>query len=263
MKALLLAAGEGTRLRPLTLDRPKPMVPVGGRPLLEHLVALLRRHGVADIAINLHYKPEAIVDYFGTGEAFGVSITYSREERLLGSAGAVKQLGSFFAGDEPFLVLYGDVLTDLDLTELVARHRSSGAAATLALYRVKDPSRCGIVELDANNRVTRFVEKPAPGTVFSDLANSGIYVVEPAVIDRIPAERPFDFGHDLFPALLADGVPLAGQPLPGYILDIGSPERYAQAEADLRAGRCRSPLALAPVAAGHPLAGGAGGARRS
>ena len=159
MRALILAAGEGTRLRPLTLTCPKPMLPVGGRPVLEHLVRLLRRHGVTEIAINLHYRPEVIVRHFGDGARFGVSITYSPEERLLGSAGAAKRLEWFFG--ETFFVLYGDVLTDLDLGSLVDRHRARRAAATLALYEVEDPTRCGIVEVAADGRIVRFAEKPA------------------------------------------------------------------------------------------------------
>ena len=239
MKALILAAGEGTRLRPLTLDRPKPMLSVGGQPILEHLVTLLRVHGVTEIAINLHYKPDVIVSHFGDGGRFGVSITYSPEERLLGSAGAAKQLAWFL--DEPFIVLYGDVLTDLDLTSLAARHRAGGAMTTLALYEVDDPSRVGIVSLDDAGRVTRFVEKPPPGLDVGRLANAGIYVVEPDVLTLIPVGQPFDFGHDLFPLMLERGLPLLGCQADGYVLDIGSPARYAQAEADYQAGRFRSP----------------------
>lgn len=235
MKALLLAAGEGTRLRPLTLDRPKPMVPVGGRPVLEHLVALARVHGVSEIAINLHYKPAPLVAHFGDGARFGVSISYSHEDELLGSAGAAKQLEAFL--DETFFVIYGDVLTDLDLTVLAAHHRSSGALVTVALYEVEDPTRAGIVDLTPDGRIRRFVEKPAPDQVFGDLANAGVYVVEPAVLGYIPAGCRFDFGSDLFPLLLDRGLPLAGLRAPGHVLDIGSPERYQQAEADWQAGR--------------------------
>ena len=211
------------------------MLPVGGRPILEHLIDLLRSHGVTEIAINLHYKPDAIVEYFGDGTRCGVSITYSLERELLGSAGAVKQLEAFFT--DTFLVLYGDVLTNLDLTGLVGQHQSTGAQVTVALYEAEDPTRCGIVELTAEGRIVRFVEKPAPGAVFSNLANAGIYVVEPEVIGQIPAGQPFDFGRDLFPVLIEQGLALQGHCAPGYILDVGSPERYRQAEADWQAGR--------------------------
>jgi NDP-sugar pyrophosphorylase family protein len=240
MRALVLAAGEGQRLRPLTLCMPKPMVPVGGRPILEHLIALLRLHGIDDVAINLHYRPEAIVNYFGDGRKFGVSITYSHEAYLLGSAGAARALDTFFT--ETFLVVYGDVLTNADLSALVARHQKTGAAGTIGLYEVPDPGRCGIVELDGSGRMTRFVEKPAPGTVLGNLANSGILVLEASVLREVPPDEPYDFGLHLFPKLLGRGVPLFGERLDGYILDIGSPDRLEQAEADYRAGRFRSPL---------------------
>jgi NDP-sugar pyrophosphorylase family protein len=247
MKALLLAAGEGTRLRPLTLDRPKPMLPVGGRPILEHLIAHLRQHGVTDIAINLHYKPQVIVDHFGDGRDFGVNITYSPEEHLLGSAGAAKALG-WFLNDDPFLVFYGDVLTDVDLTGLMALHRSTGAAATLTLHRVDDPWRCGIVQLDARNWITQFVEKPPAGMDYGNLANSGVYLVEPTVLSWVPRGCAYDFGRELFPALIRIGAPLRGHAPDSYVLDIGSPERYRQAEVDFQTGRFRS--ALQPVLVG-------------
>jgi NDP-sugar pyrophosphorylase family protein len=236
MRALVLAAGEGTRLRPFTLERPKPMVPIGGTPLLEHLVRLLRRHGVAQIAINVHYKPEVIVDHFGDGSRFGVSIVYSWEPRLRGSAGAARQLDWFLT--EPFIVLYGDVLTNIDLGELVALHHGRAACATLALYEPDDPSRCGIVELGPEGRVVRFAEKPVTDCVGGAmLANAGIYVLEPEVLHLVPPEGSFDFGNDLFPRLLREKQAVYAYRVPGYILDVGSPERYARAEADLRAGK--------------------------
>lgn len=239
MKALILCAGEGTRLRPLTLICPKPMLPLAGRPLLEHLVAYLRHHGLCDIAINLHYLPQVITAHFGDGARFGVRITYSYEERLLGSAGAAKRLEAYF-GHQPFVVLYGDVLTDTLLEPLVAHHAATRAALTMALYRVPDPWRAGIVELDSSGRVVRFAEKPAPDQVFSDLAHAGICVVSPEVLSLVPPGEPYDFGHDLIPRLLAAGSPVYGLVASGYVLDIGDPQRYAQAEQDLRAGRCRS-----------------------
>jgi NDP-sugar pyrophosphorylase family protein len=240
MKALLLAAGEGTRLRPFTLQRPKPMLPLGGKPILEHLVAQLRDSGVTEIAVNLHYQPQAVVDYFGDGRQFGVTITYSHEEHLLGSAGAVKALDWFLT--DPFFVLYGDVLSNVDLRALRARHADSGAVATLSLHEVPDPWRCGIVTLDPAGWITRFIEKPAPGTPCGNLANSGIYLVQPEVVRWIPAGGPFDFGRDLFPRLLEMQLPLLGFTPGAYVVDIGSPERYAQAEADLQSGRFRSCL---------------------
>lgn len=236
MKALLLAAGEGTRLRPLTERMPKPMLPLGGRPLLEHLVNLLRVHGVTEIAINLHYKPEAIVDHFGDGSAFGVRVTYSREETLLGSAGAAKSLEDFFDGT--FLVIYGDVLTNVDLTQLAKLHRGREATATLAVYEVEDPTRCGVVDVDAAGQVQRFVEKPSPGEVDSSLANAGVYCLEPGVLDHVAPNTASDFGHDVFPRLIeAQQTVIAHQDPSAYFLDIGSPQRYEEAQDDLRSGR--------------------------
>jgi mannose-1-phosphate guanylyltransferase len=247
VKALLLAAGEGTRLRPLTADCPKPMLPVGGRPILEHLVTLLRDHGVNELAINLHYKPRAIVDHFGDGRAFGVSITYLPEERLLGSAGTAKALEWFLT--EPFFVLYGDVLTDIALTALANRHLQRRALATLAVYEVDDPSRCGIVELDADGWVQRFVEKPPPGAITGNLANAGIYVLEPEILRYIAPGQPADFGADVFPRLLGLGLPVQGERADGYVLDIGSPTRYAQAQVDFQLGRFRAGSGQSPTAA--------------
>jgi len=237
VKALILAAGEGTRLRPLTLERPKPMLPIGGIPLLGLLLRLLLRHGVRDIAINLHYKPEAVSAYFGDGARWGVRLTYSYEEQILGTAGAVRRLQSFL--DERFLVLYGDVLTDLDLTALSAFHVARQAALTAALYRVPRPWECGVVELDGEGRIRRFVEKPARAQVFSDLANAGVYVMEPGLVGEIPPDTFYDFGRDLFPLLLERGAPIYGYPIgpADYLLDIGSPDKYEQAQRDWAEGR--------------------------
>jgi NDP-sugar pyrophosphorylase family protein len=214
------------------------MVPIGGRPILEHLIALLRRHGVTQVAINLHYKPDLIMSYFGDGRHCGVAITYSLEPRLLGTAGAAKRLDWFLS--DTFLVLYGDVLTDLDLSAFWASHRATGALGTLALYEVEDPTRCGMVELAPDGRVRRFVEKPPPGVVVpGNLANAGIYILEPAALRYVPRDQPFDFGRDLFPKVLRLGLPLFGRRTDSYVLDVGSPQRHAQARADLRSGRLR------------------------
>lgn len=234
---MLLAAGEGTRLRPLTEHCPKPMLTVGGTPMLEHLVALLRAYGVTEIAINLHYKPQSIVSHFGDGSRFGVSITYSYEAELLGSAGAARNLDRFL--DETFFVLYGDVLTDIDLAKLAQQHRARSAAMTLALYEVEDPSRCGIVRTREDGKVEAFVEKPGLDQIVGRFANAGVYVAEPEILAHIPRHRPSDFGHDLIPELLRRRAPIYAFPTDAYVLDIGSPERYAQAEADFATGRYR------------------------
>jgi NDP-sugar pyrophosphorylase family protein len=231
MKAMILAAGEGTRLRPLTDIYPKPMLPVGGQPLLERTVGWLRAHGIAEIAINLHHRPEAITRHFGDGSRFGVRITYSPEEQLLGTAGAVRRLEGFF--DTTFAVVYGDVLTDLDLTALAAFHAGSGSVATLALYRADpQPTARGLVALSEQGRVTRFLEKPRSEEVFDGLINAGVYILEPAVVPFIPIDRPSDFGRDVFPDLLQRGMRLSGWPIPPAttLIDIGSPESYRAAQ---------------------------------
>lgn len=244
-KALVLAAGEGTRLRPLTLNLPKAMVEVAGRPMLAHTLDWLARHDIRDVAINLHHCPDAITAAFGDGSACGMNITYSHEDRLLGTAGAARRLASYLQ-DGPFVVVYGDVLTDLDLAGLLAFHHERaiadpGTAATLALYRVPNPTEVGLVGLDGNGRITRFLEKPRPEEVFTDLANAGVLVVEPGVLDHIPDGQFSDFGLDVLPALLAAGAPLYGWPISHdtYLLDIGNLEKYAQAQREwpLRARR--------------------------
>ena len=257
VKALILAAGEGTRLRPLTLERPKPMLPVAGRPLLEHIIAWLRHHGIREVAINLHYKPRTITSYFGDGSAFGVEITYSHEDRILGTAGAAWKLRDFLDPPaetrdfrEPFVVVYGDVLTDLDLGALLAFHQSQASACdtsclTMALYRVPNPTEVGLVGLadSEGGRVTRFLEKPVAEEVFTDLANSGILVVEPGIVAHVPPGVFWDFGNNVFPQLLAEGVPMFGWPIPEdtYLIDIGSPESYQRVQAEWTGVLSRTP----------------------
>jgi NDP-sugar pyrophosphorylase family protein len=236
-RALILAAGEGTRLWPLTADRPKPMVEVAGRPLLEWIIGWLRAYGVQEIAINLHHRPEPLVEYFGDGRAHGVRLTYSPEDRLLGSAGAAKRLESFFGGDD-FLVIYGDVLTDLPLDVFWAGHRAGGGAATLAVTPVEDVTRVGVVELGEAGTIRGFREKPAVGETTSKLGNGGIYALSARVLARLEA-GPADFGQHVFPALLDAGERLVAWPFDGYLLDIGDPARLRQADEDVRRGRVR------------------------
>lgn len=238
VKGFVLAAGEGARLRPLTLNMPKPMLPIDGRPLLERTLQWLRRHGVRDIAINLHHCPDVIVNYFGSGEALDVELAYSYEDTPLGTAGGVRRMRDFI-GDSPLVVVYGDVLTDMNLHDLLAFHRrvtarDSAAGVTLSLYRVTNPTEVGLVDMDAAGRILRFVEKPKPEDVFTDLANAGVMVVEPWVIDMIPPDVFFNFGRDLFPMLLEKGVAMYGLAAPEdtFVMDIGSHATYDRAQQD-------------------------------
>jgi NDP-sugar pyrophosphorylase family protein len=228
MKAMILAAGEGTRLRPLTNHTPKPMLPLAGLPLLEHIITNLKNCGITEFGINLYHLSEQVIDYFGDGKRWDVQIRYSVETELLGSAGGTKQLESFFT--ETFVVYYGDVLTFANLRPMIDLHRQSGAMATMGLYHVPDPWNRGIVDLNDAQQITRFVEKPARDQVFSNLANAGMYVLEPEVLDLIPADRPYDFGHDVFPALLAQKSTVAGYIIEDPIIDIGLPEKYEEAK---------------------------------
>lgn len=236
MKALILAAGKGTRIGHLTQNCPKPMLPVGEKPLLAYLVGWLRSYGIQDIAFNLHHAPEVIVNYFGDGSRFGVRLTYSHETELLGTAGAAKRLEHFL--DETFVVIYGDVFTNLNLARLTAFHASrktqtgQPSALTLALYHVPNPTECGLVELDSHEQVLRFVEKPPAHQVFTDLANAGIMVCEPEILKAIPPDTVFDFGRDVLPKLLAHHTPVFGQTIANdeFLIDIGTPAGYQRAQ---------------------------------
>lgn len=224
MKAMLLAAGNAQRLRPLTDNTPKPMLVVAGRPILEHNVRLLVRHGIRDIIINLHHKPEVIQSHFGDGSKFGAHITYSWEPDLLGTAGAVKQVEREF--NEPFLVLYGDNLTDCDLTRLIAFHRARGGNATMALFYREDVTASGIVRLNQEDRILEFLEKPRADQVFSHFVNAGILVLDLSLLHRIPVGVS-DFGRDILPDLLASGQPIFGYRMSEQLWWIDTPDDYA------------------------------------
>ena len=236
MKALVLAAGEGTRLRPYTADRPKPMVPIAGVPMIDFALTWLSKHGISEVAINLHYKPESLVAHVGSGERFGLQVMYSHEPELLGSAGALRPLRDYFASASEFVVLYGDVLTNFNLREAIDRHRSARADLTIVLTTVDDPTRAGIVELDANERVCRFVEKPAPNEVFSPWANAGVYVCGPRVFEFVEDAQPRDFGRHVIPAMLNGERVVCGIRTSALVVDIGSPERMTEASLLARRG---------------------------
>ena len=230
MKAVVMAGGEGTRLRPLTSNQPKPMVPIVGKPCMEHIVELLRRHGFDDIVVTLAFMPQAIRSYFGDGETHAVSIRYSVEESPAGTAGSVKLAED--ALDEPFLVISGDALCDIDLGKLVRFHQEKEALVTIGLKSVDNPLEFGIVVTDEDGRIERFLEKPSWGQVFTDTINTGIYVLDPEVLRHVPADRPYDFSKELFPLLLEMGKPLYGYVADGYWQDIGNLDQYRQANFD-------------------------------
>jgi mannose-1-phosphate guanylyltransferase / phosphomannomutase len=237
VKAVVMAGGEGTRLRPLTSNQPKPMVPIVGKPCMEHILELLKQHGLEEVVVTLAFMPQAIRSYFGTGEAMGLEIEYSVEERPLGTAGSVRLASD--ALDDTFLVISGDALCDGDLGSLVAAHREKGAAVTIGLKSVDNPLEFGIVVTDEDGRIERFLEKPSWGQVFSDTINTGIYVLEPEVLKHIPAGRPYDFSKELFPLLLEMGRPLYGHVLDGYWQDIGDLDQFRQANFDALEERVR------------------------
>src|SRR3990172_583437 len=237
LKAVVMAGGEGTRLRPLTSNRPKPMVPVVNKPVMEHIVQLLRRHNFPEIIATLQFLPQSIKSYFGDGSDLGVSIRSVVEDTPLGTAGSVKNAAPFL--DTTFVVISGDALTDIDLGSVLEFHRSRRALAPITLTRVDNPLEFGVVITDETGKIERFLEKPTWGQVFSDTINTGIYVLEPSVFEFIPEGRPFDFSQDLFPLLLEKGVPLYGYIADGYWCDIGNLEQYVHAHQDVLEGRVK------------------------
>ena len=249
MKAVILAGGKGSRLYPVTRgDIPKPMVPLGGRPVLEWLILRLRQSGIRHICCTLQCLPEQIRDYFGNGERFGVQMEYRQETEPLGTAGAVKNCRDF-VGNEAFFVLSGDGVFDFDLRGLMEAHRRHESAVTMALSPLAAPLSYGLALTDKRGRVCGFIEKPVWERVVTDLVNTGIYVLSPAVLDEIPDNAPYDFARDLFPKLLEQGQPLFGLPMEGYWRDIGEPESYYQCNLDALSGRLQLPGAAPPPAA--------------
>jgi mannose-1-phosphate guanylyltransferase/phosphomannomutase len=238
MKAVVMAGGEGSRLRPLTSRRPKPLAPVLNKPVMEHIVDLLRLHGVTEIVGTLHYLADEIESYFGDGSAFGVSMKYVVEDTPLGTAGAVK-LAEDMLSDGPFLIVSGDALTDLDLTAFAAEHARSEAQATIALQRVNNPLEFGVVITDENRRINRFLEKPSWGEIFSDTINTGIYVLDPSIFAYMERGKNYDFSRDIFPRMLFEGKIVQGYISGDYWTDIGNLQQYQQANYDALSGKVR------------------------
>ncbi len=237
MKAVIMAGGFGTRLRPLTNSLPKPMVPMANKPMMEHIVEILLRCKITDLVALLYFHPEMIENYFGDGSGFGAKMTYISASEDLGTAGSVKNAEKYL--DKSFLVISGDVLTDFDLTKAIEFHKKKKAVATMILTRVENPLPYGIVITDEDGRIGRFMEKPTWGEVFSDTINTGIYILEPEVLDFIPPGQEFDFSKDLFPLLLEKNKPLYGYIADGYWKDVGSLDEYLLANLDILQGKVK------------------------
>jgi mannose-1-phosphate guanylyltransferase / phosphomannomutase len=235
MKAVVMAGGEGSRLRPLTIRRPKPMVPIAGKPVMEHILNLLKRHGITEVVVTVQYLASNIEDYFGNGSQLGMHITYSREDVPLGTAGSVKNAEDQLT--EPFLVISGDALTDYDLTDIIAYHNEKKSLATLLLAHVHNPLEYGVIITNEDGHITQFLEKPSWGEVFSDTINTGIYVLDPKIFTYFEANKQFDFSQELFPMMLKQGDPIYGYVAPkGYWCDVGNLSEYMRANADALQG---------------------------
>jgi NDP-sugar pyrophosphorylase family protein len=248
MRAVILAGGEGTRLRPLTLTTPKPVVPIVDRPLLQHQLDLLARVGVFDIVFSVAYQPEKLERVFGDGSAMGCRIRYAVEETPLGTGGAVRNALDHL--DDLTLVFNGDILSDVDLPAVVSRHREAGARATLVLAPVPNPAAFGLVEVEPDGRVRRFVEKPDPSQITTDTINAGIYVIDTRVLSSIPPGEPHSIERAFFPALIASGERVMAHVHRGYWIDIGTPAKYLQVHRDILASR------FPVVLSGQPRHGG-------
>ena len=231
-----MAGGSGTRLRPLTCDLPKPMVPVLNRPIAEHIINLLKRHNITEVIATVHYLPDVMRDYFQDGREFGVQMTYAVEEdQPLGTAGCVKNVEELL--DETFLVISGDGITDFDLSAAIAYHKKKGSKATLVLTHIPNPIEFGVVITDEAGRIVRFLEKPSASEIFSDTVNTGTYILEPEVLQYLPRDRECDFSKDLFPLLLEKDEPMYGYIAEGYWCDVGHLEAYREAQYDALAAK--------------------------
>jgi mannose-1-phosphate guanylyltransferase/phosphomannomutase len=235
MKAVVMAGGEGSRLRPLTIRRPKPMVPIAGKPVMEHILNLLKRHGITEVVVTVQYLASNIEDYFGNGSQFGMRITYSREDVPLGTAGSVKNAEEQLT--EPFLVISGDALTDYNLSDIIKYHQEKKALATLTLAHVPNPLEYGVIITNEDGHITQFLEKPSWGEVFSDTINTGIYVLDPQIFAYFEKNKQYDFSQELFPLMLRKGDPIYGYIADGYWCDVGNLPEYMRANADVLQGR--------------------------
>ncbi|MFC2036424.1 sugar phosphate nucleotidyltransferase [Chloroflexota bacterium] len=231
MKAVVMAGGEGSRLRPLTIGRPKPMVPMVSKPVMGHILDLLKRQGITEVVVTLHFMPEAIQSYFGDGSSLGMNIHYAIEEMPLGTAGSVKNAQEYL--DETFIIISGDAVTDIDIQEVIDFHQEKGSDATLTLYRVPNPLEYGVIITDSDGKITQFLEKPSWGEVISDTVNTGIYVLEPSVLDLIEEGVRTDWSQDVFPQLLESGKPLYGFVAGGSWTDVGDIGEYMRASGDV------------------------------
>lgn len=237
MKAVIMAGGEGSRLRPLTCDLPKPMVPLMNIPLMEHVIDLLKSHGITEIAVTLAYLPQRVKEYFGNGSNLGVTLKYFVEDTPLGTAGSVRNVSGFL--DDTFVVISGDSLTNLDIRSAIEYHHMKKSKATIVLSRVEVPLEYGVVITDANGSISGFLEKPSWGEVFSDTVNTGTYILEPELLNVIPYKTKYDFSFDLFPDLLQKKTPMFGYIMDGYWYDIGDMNSYMQAHYDILEGKIK------------------------
>lgn len=236
MKAVVMAGGEGTRLRPMTSSMPKPLLPVANRPIMEHVLRLLKRHGLSETVVTVQFLASLVRNYFGDGEELGMELTYANEEKPLGTAGSVKNAEEALR-DDSFLVISGDALTDFDLSDLIRFHRENDALVTVCLTRVPNPLEFGITIVNEEGRVERFLEKPTWGQVFSDTVNTGIYVMEPEVFEYVESDVSVDWSGDVFPQLMKEGKPIYGYVAEGYWEDVGTHESYVKAQADVLEGK--------------------------
>ncbi len=237
-KAMILAAGKGSRLHPITDSLPKALVPVAGVPLIAYLVRWLCSHNIDEVVVNTHHLGEQIETFLGDGADFGALIHYSPEKELIGTAGSIKKAERFFDNSNSFVVHYGDVLTDFDLTKMMDFHLAHNGIATLALVRTDKPWESGMVQLNSSGKVRGFLEKPPAGSTFGGLLNGGTYILKKEILDYIPEQDFYDFGHDLFPKLLSLNNPIFGYVLDksAYLLDIGTPTRYRKVNEDVANG---------------------------